>query len=257
MPFLNKPLAGPGYVILNVIRVLNIISLLAVISACTVMLVKTFVVSKFFFFDAVTHVVVASISLFLIVSELTVFRGYFNRNWPLFGQDSGFVTLGFTMIIIGVSTLGNLNKEATSQESLGLAFWRIVISSGIVVIIMGAINIVVSFIFQERNIGVTARHVRAHGAVANQKVITRDNSHKSFQLNRQDSLPTYRPSSSNYSSPRAISTRSVSMRTTPRIPVKISSPINDNPEQFGKFTAEPDLAVPNLAHHPALYSNRV
>lgn len=62
MPLLKQPLAGPGYVILNVIRVMNIIALLAVIAACAVMLVKTFVVSKFFFFDAVTHVVVANIS---------------------------------------------------------------------------------------------------------------------------------------------------------------------------------------------------
>lgn len=114
-----------------------------------------------------------------------------------------------------------------------------------------------SFIFQDRSVGVTARHVRAHGAVAEQKVISRDSSHKSFQLSRKDSLPTYRSSSSNYSSPRTISTRSVSMRATPRIPIKISSPINDNPEQFGKFTTAPDLTVPNLAHHPAMYSDRV
>ncbi len=62
MPFFKKSLAGPGYVILNVIRVLNIMSLIAVIAASAVMLVKTFVVSKFFFFDAVSHVVTASIS---------------------------------------------------------------------------------------------------------------------------------------------------------------------------------------------------
>jgi hypothetical protein len=49
--------------------------------------------------------------------------------------------LGVTMILLGNEILGNLNKEATSQESLGLAFWRIVISSGIVVIVMGIINI--------------------------------------------------------------------------------------------------------------------
>ncbi|EAS33166.3 uncharacterized protein CIMG_04190 [Coccidioides immitis RS] len=257
MALIKQPLAGPGYVILNVVRVMNIIALLSVIAACAVMLVKTFIVSKFFLFDAVTHVVVASVSLFLIVSELNIFRAYFNRNWPLLGQNSGFVTLGTTMIVLGVSTLGNLNKEATSQKSLGLAFWRIVISSGIVVIIVGVVNVIVSFVFQDRNIGVTARHVRAHGAVAEQKVITRDSSHKSFQLSRKDSLPTYRSSSSNYSSPRAVSTRTASVRATPRIPIKISSPINDNQDQFGKFTAEPDLAVPNLAHHPAMYSDRV
>jgi hypothetical protein len=76
------------------------------------------------------------------VSELNIFCGYFNRNWPLLGRNSGFVTLGVTMVILGVSILGNLNKQATSQESLGLAFWRIVIASGIIVIVVGAANIV-------------------------------------------------------------------------------------------------------------------
>ena len=51
-----KSLAGPGYIILNGIRVMNIIGLLAVIAGAVVMLVRTSVASKFFFFDAVTHV---------------------------------------------------------------------------------------------------------------------------------------------------------------------------------------------------------
>ena len=58
-------------------------------------------------------------------------------------MSSGFVTLGVFMIVVGVSILGNLNKEATSQESLGLPFWRIVISSGIVTVVLGVVNIVV------------------------------------------------------------------------------------------------------------------
>ena len=46
------------------------------------------------------------------------------------------------MIVVGVSILGNLNKEATSQQSLGLSGWQIVISSGIVILILGVGNIV-------------------------------------------------------------------------------------------------------------------
>jgi len=49
--------------------------------------------------------------------------------------------LGFVMIFLGISILGNLNKEATSQKSLGMPFWRVVIASGIVVLVMGPINI--------------------------------------------------------------------------------------------------------------------
>jgi hypothetical protein len=159
MRFFGGSLAGAGYVVLNIIRVLNIISLLAVITASSVMLVKTFIVSKFFFFDACNHVISVIISGaqkpkiasqasltdrhsgFLIVTELPLFKSYFARNWPLFSHKSGFVMLGAAMLLLGNNVLGNLNKQATSQKSLGLAFWRIVIAAGIVVIIMGTINL--------------------------------------------------------------------------------------------------------------------
>ncbi|PGH20815.1 hypothetical protein AJ80_03442 [Polytolypa hystricis UAMH7299] len=260
MAILQGSLAGPGYVILNIIRAMNIIALLAVIAACSVLLVKTFVISQFFFFDGVTQVIIAFISFFLILSELNFFTGYFNRNWPLFGQDSGFVTLGATMVALGVWILGNLNNKAMSQKSLGLAFWRIVVAAGIVIFVMGVINFVVSFIFREPQVGVTARHVRAHGAVAEQKVITRSSSSKSLRLSRKSSLPTYHSRSS--------STRSVSMRhtasyahtspsTQSRFPIKISSPVSENQDQFAKFATTPDVTVPNLAHHPAMFSDRV
>jgi len=45
------------------------------------------------------------------------------------------------MVILGNNILGNLNKEATSQKSLGLPFWRVVIGSGIVVFALGFVNI--------------------------------------------------------------------------------------------------------------------
>ncbi|KAK2748733.1 hypothetical protein FQN57_000314 [Myotisia sp. PD_48] len=257
MPLLELPLAGPGYVILNFIRPVNIICLLAVVAASIVLLVKTFIVSNFFFFDAVTHVVVASISMFLIISDLNIFAGYFNRNWPLFGQDSGFFASGAVTVLLGMSTLGNLNNEATSTDSLGLPFWRVIIAAGIVTIVIGVVNIIVSFVFRDTSLGVTARHVRARGAVAAHEAVTRKSSYKSFQLGRTDSLPTYR--SSTTSSPR-----STSMRNTPRMPIKISSPVIETENNFVKSPTSPkfqqmtpDLAVPNLAHHPAMYSNHV
>lgn len=45
------------------------------------------------------------------------------------------------MIILGVSVLGNLNRPAMGQEDLGLAFWRIVISSGILAMVFGVLNV--------------------------------------------------------------------------------------------------------------------
>ena len=62
MPFFKRSLAGPGYVVLNTIRVMNIIALLSVVAASFVMLVKTFVVSKFFFFDGVSHLITGCVS---------------------------------------------------------------------------------------------------------------------------------------------------------------------------------------------------
>ncbi|PIG80703.1 hypothetical protein AARAC_008829 [Aspergillus arachidicola] len=191
MASLKESLAGPGFVILNAIRVLNIIALLDIIAACAVMLVKISLLSSFFFFEAASHVMTAGVSIILIISELPFFRGYFDHNWPLLGQDSGFITLALAMLILGVSILGDLNTEATSQESLGTSFWQIVLSAGILAMIMSAINLVASFVFADRSSGVTARHVRVYGAVAPQKVVKRTGSQRSFQLcmKREDTLP--------------------------------------------------------------------
>jgi hypothetical protein len=46
------------------------------------------------------------------------------------------------MVVLGNNILGNLNKEATSQKSLGLPFWRVVIGSGIIVFALGWFNII-------------------------------------------------------------------------------------------------------------------
>lgn len=59
---IKRSLAGPGYVILNVIRVMNIISLMAVFGASIVMIVKTIASSAFFFFDSLSHVFTAFLS---------------------------------------------------------------------------------------------------------------------------------------------------------------------------------------------------
>ena len=62
MASLKESLAGPGFVILNAIRVLNIIVFLDIIAANAVMLVKISLLSSFFFFQAASHVVTAGVS---------------------------------------------------------------------------------------------------------------------------------------------------------------------------------------------------
>jgi glycerol uptake facilitator-like aquaporin len=49
--------------------------------------------------------------------------------------------LGTSMLLVGNAVLANLNKNATSPHNIGLWAWRLVLGAGIVVIIMGAVNI--------------------------------------------------------------------------------------------------------------------
>jgi hypothetical protein len=81
-------------------------------------------------------------AVFLLASECSIFKNFFARDWPLLSPSHGFNFLGFCMIVIGNNILGNLNKQATSQESLGLPFWRLVIGAGIVIFILGWTNII-------------------------------------------------------------------------------------------------------------------
>lgn len=254
MPFFKKSLAGPGYVVLNAIRVMNIIALLSVVAASFVMLVKTFIVSKFFFFDGVSHLITGCVSILLILTEISLFKRYTANNWPLLSPSHGFVTLGIIMIIIGVSILGNLNKTATSEDSLGSTFWRLVIASGIIVIIFGIANIFANYAFRQKALGITARQVRDHGAVAPQKVYvspspTGPNARRSLHLGRSDTLPSY------YTKTRSSYQQQMS-------PIRnISAPIGTNP-QFDKAkrnsSAPPvvnGVQRPDLAFHPAMQGN--
>ncbi|KAF2461385.1 hypothetical protein BDY21DRAFT_360514 [Lineolata rhizophorae] len=161
-----KSLAGPGYIILNTLRAMNIIALLSVVAASFVMLIRPFIVNQFFFFDACSHVFTGIFAMFLIVSETPIARRYFERNWPLFSPNHGFVALGVAMIVLGINVLGNLNKETSSQQNMGLAFWRLVVASGIMVFILGVFNITASYVFRDSRNGISARRVRSHGAVA-------------------------------------------------------------------------------------------
>ena len=179
-----------------------------------------------------------------------MFRRYIANNWPLFCPSSGFITLGVTMIFLGVSVLGNLNKSATSEQSLGTTIWQLVIASGIVVSIMGVINICANYMFREKSMDVTARQVRAHGSTAPQKTDaylspsmstrTAKTPRRSFHLNRRsasDSLPSYKtdvqqPGHRNISAP-VMATSPVKGRDDAGVPV-----VNG-------------VQRPDLAFHPA------
>ncbi|KAF2153116.1 hypothetical protein K461DRAFT_277919 [Myriangium duriaei CBS 260.36] len=166
MPLSRESIAGAGYVILNCIRGLNIIGFLAIIAASVVLLMKTTTNSSFFFFDALTNVVSLCSSIFLIISELNLFKSYFARVMPLLSPEHGFVTLSLAMFVLGVDLLAKLNHETDTQQALGLSYWRVVISAGILAFILSILNFAASYLFRDSKQGITARQVRAHGAVA-------------------------------------------------------------------------------------------
>ncbi|KAI4629170.1 uncharacterized protein J4E87_003431 [Alternaria ethzedia] len=238
-------LAGPGYIILNVLRGLNIIALASVVASSVVMLVKTFIISKFFFFDATSHVITAIAGLFFIVSECSLFRNFYARNWPLLSPSHGFVTLGCAMMIVGLNMLGNMNKEATSQESLTLPFWRLLVASGILAIVIGFFNIVASFVFRDKSRRITARMVRSRGAMTlHEDAETQsqyDPKHKAFTITTHHTGSTSSRSAFNNSPPP--------MRTgTPPVDCgspQVPSPTKEDPNRLSQFDFSPLRAFRN------------
>jgi hypothetical protein len=261
MGFKNK-ISGLGYVILNVMRGLNVIALLAVIAASIVMLIKTFIINGFFFFDTIGHVITAFLAIFLIVSEVPFFqavKSYYAVNWPLLSDKSGFITLGVLMMFDGISVLGNLNSDDTNPDRFGSSFYQVVVAGGVLCFTIGILNIPTSFLFQDRKVGVTARMVRQHGAVAAQRVAN----DIQFQMKR---------SPSNTPSVRTVMTdrRSVSAPIEAGLPLynppvlnrsnTISSSRYSVSTHGGLNISHPkvaaDIREPDLAAHPALHSQR-
>lgn len=156
----TKP-AGPAWFILNTLRVCNIISLLDVAVASWIMLIMTVKTSNFFFFDGFSHFITSTVAIFLILSELALFKPFFTRSWPILGPRSSFLFLGSTMVALGFNVLGNLNKEATSVAELGLPMWRVVISSGILSSVFGFFAIFANFWYRDTKNNISVRSVRS------------------------------------------------------------------------------------------------
>ncbi|CZR59694.1 uncharacterized protein PAC_09588 [Phialocephala subalpina] len=257
--FSESKLAGPGYITLNVIRVLNIISLLLVAIGSWIMLVMTVKTSSFYLFDGVSHFITSVISIFLIVSELNVFRSYFARDWPLLSSEHGFVFLGTSMFALGFNILGNLNKPATSIEKLGLPLWRVVIAGGILTSIMGFFNVVATFVFCDSKLGITGRQVRSDGAAIPSSSAsgtgTKAFSLSSGSIRRSESpLPSYNVAEEQER--RKSRFPQVFGRLARPKNFSISKPVLNDPEQFQKWESRsspvaPEIQRPPTALHPA------
>ena len=75
--------------------------------------------NQFFFFDGATHVITALSSMFLVTSECSIFRRWFERNWPVLSNAHGFNFLGLGMIVIG-AIIGIISSLLATQRYLKL-----------------------------------------------------------------------------------------------------------------------------------------
>ncbi|ROW06558.1 hypothetical protein VMCG_04313 [Cytospora schulzeri] len=163
---------GPAWWILQVLRVCNIISLLSIAASSVVMVIKTVIVNNFFFFQAFSHFITCGVALVLIASELpqpAFVREFYRRNWPIFStvdacnRGHSLAWLGAWMVALGVWTMGSLNADGLIGK-LSLPLWRLTLGSGILAVVFGFFNFIVSALFRNGPQGITVRMVREHGA---------------------------------------------------------------------------------------------
>lgn len=189
--------------------------------------------------------------------------------------------LGAAQILLGNSVLANLNKANASQEHLGMAFWRLIIGSGITIFVMGFINLLASYIFRDTTLNLTARQVRSNGAVAGHKlevessIGTPKTNRKSFhqRISRvfkpnadRDSLPSYKAQTymSQVQSPvppvPTMTPTQYSANGNLRMPnehdyrpdEKYAQSPGAASSKYSVNTRGDDLLRPDLAHHPAM-----
>src|SRR5690606_4934642 len=122
-----------------------------------IMIVMTGLRNQFFFFDAASHFFTSCIAIVLIVTEVNLLKPYFAKHWPAFSDSHGFTWLGMSMIVMGCHVLGNLNKSATSPETVGASIHRLILATGILALTFGVFNIASSFLFGDRRNGISAR----------------------------------------------------------------------------------------------------
>ncbi len=172
----DSKLLGAGHVVLNVLRAFNLIGLAAVMLSSMAMPVLSGIKGHFFFFDMATHVFVFLFAGFLFVSELPVpwkrLKNWYERCWPVLGQEHSLVWLGWGMVFIGFQPLGDYWKPGYSVDTIGQEWWRAILAASILCVTFGFFNIFASIIFRvpasktENGIKVTSRQIRTHGSLA-------------------------------------------------------------------------------------------
>lgn len=163
----NSKVRGSGHLILNGLRACTLIALAAVMVSSWAMIVIAGLNGDFYFFDTMEKISIFLFAIFLTITELSIFQRYFQNNWPVFSFSHSLAWLGGFMVMLGCQLLANFDKDKYSQKKLTLPIWRLVLGSSILAISFGFFNIVASIIFRDGNEGITARHIRKDGSLAN------------------------------------------------------------------------------------------
>ncbi|RKU46928.1 hypothetical protein DL546_004057 [Coniochaeta pulveracea] len=162
----NPKIKGSGVLILNGLRVCTVIGLVAMMASSWAMIVLAGLAGRFDFYDTMAHIFVFLFAVFLTISEVDLFKGYFEANWPIFSVSHSLAWLGVFLIGLAMQVLSNLEKDKYSQQNLGMPIHRLVLASGILNVIFGAFNIIASVIFRDGAHNITARQIRADGRLA-------------------------------------------------------------------------------------------
>jgi len=165
-PGQNPKVRGSGHLILNGLRVFTISGFILVMAACWAMIVIAGMKGNFSFFDTMSHFFIFVISIFLVISELGLFKPYFTNNWPVLSPSHSLAWLGVAMVVIGCQIMSDMTKPAFSIDGLGLEAHRLVLAAGILAITFGFFNLLASLIFRDSPNGISTRMIRSDGNLA-------------------------------------------------------------------------------------------
>ncbi|KAG6016829.1 hypothetical protein E4U54_000383 [Claviceps lovelessii] len=175
-----------GMFVLQILRVFSVITLLALASSCWVMIIKVNKDRPYFVFECASLAFTSIISLFLLASELpgNFIKKYYRQTWPVLSDFHGHLWYGLAMVMLGCNILGNLNKPANDKENLGPHYYKLVLASSILCLILGCLYIISSAVWRDGTEGINSRDIRDHGALAK---------------NERETLPDYSSSTTSHS----------------------------------------------------------
>lgn len=162
----TKSFRGIGMILLQILRVFTTIGLASAIAASVVLVAKVDIGTDYWFFEAVSSSFTILLCISLIVTELPLLKGWIRKQWPAFSDASGLGWIGLAKIIIGCNILGKLTNPYTAQDEIGMPMWRLILAAGLLNIIFGFFNVIITIVYSDRKNGINARHIRSKGTLA-------------------------------------------------------------------------------------------